>query len=100
MTLKRWFILLLPVCLLALGVSLWFLLRPAPASETPVPLYVLADDGGRVAVYGPEGSEGEPVRVYEIHTRLLPELDQQRLRQGVPVYTEQELQQRLEDYGL
>ena len=65
----------------------------------PAPLYVLADDGGRVAVYGPEGPEGEPVRVYEIHTRLLPEPDQQRLQQGVPVYTEQELQQRLEDYG-
>lgn len=99
MTLKRWFVLLLPVCLLALGVSLWFLLRPAPASETPAPLYVLADEGGRVAVYGPEGTAGEPVRVYEIHTRLLPEPDQQRLQQGVPVYTEQELQQRLEDYG-
>lgn len=99
MTLKRWFMLLLPVCLLALGVSLWFLLRPAPASETPAPLYVLADEGGRVAVYGPEETAGEPVRVYEIHTRLLPEPDQQRLQQGVPVYTEQELQQRLEDYG-
>ena len=100
MTLKRWFLLLLPVCVLAVGVSIWFLLHPAPAPETPDPLYVLADKGGRLAVYKKESSAENPVCVYEIHTRLLPELDQQRLRHGVPVYTEQELQQRLEDYGL
>lgn len=100
MTLKRWFMLLLPVCVLALGVSLWYLLRPAPAPETAAPLYVLADEGGWLAVYGPDGPRGNPVRIYEIHTRLLPEPDQQRLRRGMPVYTEQELQQRLEDYGL
>ena len=36
----------------------------------------------------------------QVYTRLLPEPDCLALQQGVSIYTEAELQQKLEDYGL
>lgn len=103
MSLRRVFFLLIPLCLLGLGVSLWLLLRPVttPSPELPQPLYILGQQEGHVAVFSPdEPLDGQPLRVYPIYTRLLPETDQRRLQAGLEIYSEMQLQQRLEDYGL
>ena len=48
--------------------------------------------------YTPDGTG--PLAQYDVYTRLLPEPDCLALQQGVSIYTEAELQQKLEDYGL
>ena len=62
--------------LLALGVSILFLflpdyLQPLP----PAAAYYLRDLHGRVAVYPADSPAAEPLQVYDIYTRLLPEED-------------------------
>ena len=56
MSLRRVFFLLIPLCLLGLGVSLWLLLRPVttPSPEPPQPLYILGQQEGHVAVFSPD----------------------------------------------
>ncbi len=102
MSTRRTVALLAALCLVSLALSLWAFTRPAPlADSSGQPLYILADSDGQLAVYGPEGPEaGQPIRVYNIYTRLLPEVDQRRLAAGMEIFSETELQQRLEDYGL
>ena len=51
-----------------------------------------------LALYTPDGTG--PLAQYDVYTRLLPEPDCLALQQGVSIYTEAELQQKLEDYGL
>ena len=60
--------------------------------------YLLKDNAGRLALYTPDGTG--PLAQYDVYTRLLPEPDCLALQQGVSIYTEAELQQKLEDYGL
>ena len=99
--------------------SLPKLTLPAPAgSETPpsseqlslaaqavpesgVQYYLLKDSNGRVAVYrcDSEGNAGALVTVTGIYTNLLPENDLLRLRRGVVVRSERELDLLLEDLG-
>lgn len=59
---------------------------------------MLKDNAGRLALYTPDGIG--PLAQYDVYTRLLPEPDCLALQQGVSIYTEAELQQKLEDYGL
>ena len=63
--------------------------------------YRLCDKGGRVAVYrcGAEGGQDVLVTVTGIYTNLLPESDALRIRRGVTVYSERELDLLLEDLG-
>lgn len=87
--------------LLALGVSILFLflpdyLQPLP----PAAAYYLRDLHGRVAVYPADSPAAEPLQVYDIYTRLLPEEDALALQQGVPAADDASLQRLLEDYGL
>ena len=75
--------------LLALGVSILFLflpdyLQPLP----PAAAYYLRDLHGRVAVYPADSPAAEPLQVYDIYTRLLPEEDVLALQQGVPAAEE------------
>ena len=63
--------------------------------------YRLRDKGGRVAVYRC-GTNGQPdvlVTVTGIYTNLLPENDAVRIKRGVTVYSERELDLLLEDLG-
>ena len=55
------------------------------------------DWSGRLAVFSPGGSE--PLRVYEVYTRLLPEPDVAALQEGIPVESEERLDRLLEDFG-
>lgn len=85
------------VAVLCLVASVWWMLRGKAGPETP--LYLLKDNAGHIALYAGDGT-GPLAQYDEIYTRLLPESDVLALQQGVPVYTETELQKRLEDYGL
>lgn len=66
--------------------------------QPPQAQYLLKDNAGRLALYTPGGTG--PLAQYDVYTRLLPEPDCLALQQGVSIYTEAELQQKLEDYGL
>ena len=67
-------------------------------NQQPQAQYLLKDNAGRLALYTPDGTG--PLAQYDVYTRLLPEPDCLALQQGVSIYTEAELQQKLEDYGL
>ena len=63
--------------------------------------YLLQDKGGRVAVYrcDADGTAGALLTVTGIYTNLLPENDALRIKQGIRVHSELELNQLLEDLG-
>ena len=63
--------------------------------------YLLQDKGGRVAVYrcDADGTAGALLTVTGIYTNLLPESDALRIKQGIRVHSELELDQLLEDLG-
>jgi len=69
----------------------------APPEPAPGPKYILRDDGGHLALFEPGG--GAAVAEYDVYTRLLPEEDVLALQTGVEIYSDIELQKRLEDYG-
>ena len=96
---KIWFALVAVLCLAALGAALlWMFVPTAVEPDQPQPRYLLMDQGGKLALYTPDGNT--LVQEYEIYTRLLPEGDQAALSAGVEVYSPQELEALLEDYGL
>ncbi len=66
--------------------------------ETQKVSYIIKEYGGKLAVYPPD--ENEPLAVYDIYIHLLPENDIELLRYGISVYSELELQRKLEDFGL
>ena len=78
---------------------------PAPSRQAsehellPVrqPLCILGIWQGQVAVLDP--GTGQPREVLETPVSALPPADQAALRQGIPLYTPEELASRLEDYG-
>ena len=61
------------------------------------PLCILGIWKGQVAVLDP--GTGQPREVLETPVSALPPADQAALRQGIPLYTPEELASRLEDYG-
>lgn len=91
-----YFTLLGAVAAVCIGVGAALLLHPA--GQDAAPAYLLKDHAGRLALYAADGSG--PLAEYDVYTRLLPEQDLLALQQGVAVADENELQQRLEDYGL
>ena len=84
------------IALLCLAGGVWWLMYGR--AQNPAPMYLLKDNAGHVALYSGDGS-GPLAQYEEIYTRLLPESDVLALQQGVPVYSETELEKRLEDYG-
>ena len=76
---KKWMTFLLILCILVTAMSTAFLLQPTAASESAPPagpIYLLRDDHGFLALYDPDA-----------------------LREGIPVYTDSELERLIEDYG-
>ena len=63
--------------------------------------YLLQDKGGRVAVYrcDADGTDGALPTVTGTYTNRLPENDALRIKQGIRVHSELELDQLLEDLG-
>lgn len=94
---RRWLLGLAMLALLCIAAAVAAFFLPAQ-SQQPQAQYLLKDNAGRLALYTPDGTG--PLAQYDVYTRLLPEQDCLALQQGVAVYTEAELQQKLEDYGL
>ena len=96
---RLWFGLFCLLCAAALALSVLQMTAPqqlpGAAARSQPAAYTVRDKGGRVAVYPPDGTE----TVYDIYVNLLPEQDVLRLRQGIPVESEEALQRLLEDLG-
>ena len=74
---------------------------PPLGKAAPPPAYTLRDEGGRVAVYaGTQAAPSAPLQICDIYTRLLPENDLLHLQEGIPVYSDAQLEALLEDLGL
>lgn len=98
---KRW---LAAAAVLAAAAALWWgawrCLAPQPPQEqAKEPLWVLRDEGGLLAQYDWNAQADGPLRVWQVYTALLPEADAQRLREGIPVYSTEQLRQLIEDLG-
>ena len=120
---KLWTCLFYGLCVFTIVFSLfWMALprielhSPSAGSETPVSQadlaaqtvpeltpqrYYLCDRGGRVAVYlcGTDGSPAVLQRMTGIYVNLLPENDALRIKRGITVGSERELDLLLEDLG-
>jgi len=75
------------------------LAQASPSSSASA--YYLCDEGGRVAVYAC-GADGKPERLLEltgIYVNLLPEGDALRIKHGLTLQSEKELDRLLEDLG-
>lgn len=96
---RRWFIGALAFLLAGtLWWGAWRTMLPQPDIPEPQPLWILADSGGRLAQYEYD-RPNEPVRIWPVYTALLPEADLERLRSGIPVYSDEELRRLVEDFG-
>lgn len=92
---------LLTISFLLAAVALFILFRfvvtpPAKADTTPDPMYTIGEWRGQVAVF--EGNQTFPKQVYDTSVSGLPPEMQQRVREGVAVYSDTELSVLLEDY--
>ena len=67
-----------------------------PSLYEPGYLYIIREHDGRVAVFA--RGEDTPEMILERMVHHLPVYDRIQLREGVPVFTEEELQERIEDY--
>lgn len=65
-------------------------------SKKPVPLYVLKNYNGKVAVF--KYNSNVPQETLSVYTNSLPLFDQKQLTTGVYAYNEQELTSLIEDY--
>lgn len=94
-------------CLLAVaGLILILTLPDSPKEEPPVssapqetdsPSYMVKTYQGRVAVF--RFGDDTPLEVRDSPVYQFPEADRTLLEQGIPAYSEEELQKILEDYS-
>ena len=72
---------------------------PISAEEQtdPQPLYLVRAENGVLGIY-PYGSD-TPAEVTDIRLSSLREYDQQLMKQGFPLYSEEDLASFLEDFG-
>ena len=105
---RLWFALFALLCLAAIALSVLRMAAPAAFPRSPERSaavqtgYLVRDEGGHVAVYvlGEHGEAGNPAAVLEdVYVNLLPEPDVLRLRQGIRVADETQLERLLEDLG-
>ena len=94
---KKWMLFLMVLCLAVTIASVASLAIPAAAKEPSGPVYILRDNGGRLALYDAES--GSLLRQYDVYTHLLPAVDVDMLRAGIDVYSDDQLQRLIEDYG-
>lgn len=67
------------------------------AAQTQTPKYIIKVLDGCLAVYVPSSSQ--PVQLTNIDMRTLRTNDQKIIAQGVPIYSDQQLTEFLEDFG-
>lgn len=61
-----------------------------------VPMYILKTHGGQVCVF--EYGSNDIAEILSVRADDLPEADRAALSSGVAVYSDEELQKRIEDY--
>ena len=69
----------------------------AEEQAEPQPLYLVRAENGVLCIY-PYGSD-TATEVTDIHLSSLREYDQQLMKQGFPLYSEEDLTSFLEDFG-
>jgi len=69
---------------------------PGTFPTEPDYLYIIREYDGYVAVFA--RGESSPEMVLERMVHHLPAYDRIQLQEGVPVFTQEELQERIEDY--
>lgn len=96
---------LMPVliaCVLLIGVAAWAsVLLPQESERDVLPAertaqQMLREWNGRLALF--KGDATEPAEVYEVTVAALPEEEQQRLREGIAVESEEMLAALLDNY--
>lgn len=89
----------IPLAVLSAAIAAGVMLnRPVDAiTETPLPKYILSSYNGMVAVFVPE--DDAPTYVTQTPVSCLPSSDRKVIKEGLPIYTEEELTRLLEDYG-
>lgn len=58
--------------------------------------YLLKEYQGKIALYVP--SDPFPREIYDIYLSVLPHMDQERLREGIPVSDQKQLKTYLEEF--
>ena len=65
--------------------------------DTPTHIYTVKEYSGRIAVF--KRDDSEPIRIIDVYTSTLPEEDVEKLRQGINIGSDAELQQVIEDFS-
>lgn len=89
------------ICLLVLSVLFIRInksINTVPESTTnpPTTQYTIKEYNGKVAVF--ENNNTQPKSVYDSYISVLPEKDRKRLKYGITVDNEKDLQRIIEDY--
>ena len=84
------------VIVLSIGVHLNVGAKQNNNNNKPVPLYVLKDYYGKVAVF--KYNSNVPQETLDVYTNTLPKFDQIELSSGVYAYNNNELNNLIEDY--
>lgn len=83
---------------LALTLSLISSAEPVDSenTRTPAPLYVIKAEQNRIGVFAADSDEAK----FYLDTPVgsLPDYDQDVLYDGIPVYSEEELEERIQDF--
>lgn len=96
---------LMPVliaCVLLIGVAAWAsTLLPKKSDTKSVPTaqaaqQMLREWNGQIALF--QGDSDEPAEVYEVTVAALPEEEQERLREGIVIESEEALASLLDNY--
>lgn len=96
---------LMPVmiaCVLLIGIAAWastLLPREPDAKSVPkeqVAQQMLREWNGQIALF--EGDSDEPAEVYEVTVGALPNEEQERLREGIVIESEEMLASLLDNY--
>ena len=98
---RRWMPVLI-ACVLLIGIAAWAsALLPEKTNTKSVPTQqaggqVLREWKGQIALF--EGDSQEPTEVYEVTVAALPKEEQERLREGIVIESEEALALLLDNY--
>lgn len=99
---RLWFRVLCGLCGLALAISLLWVFSWQFRKNRPSPRLYAARRrrASRPFTQALRPAPNAPLQICDIYTRLLPENDLLHLQEGIPVYSDAQLEALLEDLGL
>lgn len=65
-------------------------------TTTKISYYIVSEYNGQIAVF--VNDDKTPVKIYDSYISTLPQKDQETLKEGIKVETQEELQLIIEDY--